>query len=282
MKNVKIFAFADEASAQMDEQVAAMLRNSLNGLEIRGVDGENVSKITLEKAKEVRKKLDDRGLAVWSVGSPIGKIGITDDFEAHKEVFRHTLEVADILGAKQMRMFSFYPPKGENPDGYEAQVIDRLGQLVSLAAGSGVTLCHENEKGIFGDTAERCLRIHQQLPQLKAVFDPANFVQCGVDTLHAWDLLNSYVHYMHIKDARPDGKVVPAGCGAGNVKELVRRYLAQGGSVFTMEPHLTVFKGLAELEKPGETASVPAFTYATADAAFDAACAAFKTILEEL
>ena len=282
MKNVKLFAFADEASPNVDGQIDAMVRNGLHGLEIRGVDGLNVSKITVEKAKEVRNKLDDEGLATWSVGSPIGKIGMVDDFEAHKDVFRHTLEVADILGAKQIRLFSFYIPENENADTCEEQVIDRLGQLLTLAAGSGATLCHQNETGTLGDTAARWLRVHQQLPPLIAVFDPANFVQSGVDTLRAWEVLNPYVYYMHVKDACPDGKVVPAGCGAGNVKEIARRYLLSGGSVFTMEPHLKVFDGLAELERPGETASVPAFAYPTADAAFDAACAAFKTILEEL
>ena len=73
---MRIYAFADEASPAIDGQIAAMRRNGLNGLEIRGVDGENISTISLEKAKEVRRKLDDAGLCIWSIGSPIGKIDI--------------------------------------------------------------------------------------------------------------------------------------------------------------------------------------------------------------
>ena len=53
MKNPQIFAFADEASPMIDNQIKAMLRNGLQGLEIRSVDGENVSGITIAKAKEV-------------------------------------------------------------------------------------------------------------------------------------------------------------------------------------------------------------------------------------
>ena len=75
---MRIYAFADEASPAIDSQIAAMRRNGLNGLEIRGVDGENVSAISLKKAKEVRRKLDDAGLCIWSIGSPIGKIGIDE------------------------------------------------------------------------------------------------------------------------------------------------------------------------------------------------------------
>ena len=74
---MKIYAFADEASPSIDEQIAAMKRNGLNGLEIRGVDGENVSVISLNKAREVRRKLEDAGLSVWSIGSPIGKTAIS-------------------------------------------------------------------------------------------------------------------------------------------------------------------------------------------------------------
>ena len=79
MNNMKIYAFADEASGQINGQTAAMQRNGLQGLEIRGVDGQNISDISIEKAHEVRRKLDDAGLAVWSMGSPIGKIGIESD-----------------------------------------------------------------------------------------------------------------------------------------------------------------------------------------------------------
>ena len=127
---MRIYAFADEASPAIDGQIAAMRRNGLNGLEIRGVDGENVSAISLEKAKEVRRKLDDAGLCIWSIGSPIGKIDIeTGDFAAHLEQLRHTLEVAQVLGAKRLRMFSFYIPAGKDPADYRNQLIAQLMQV---------------------------------------------------------------------------------------------------------------------------------------------------------
>ena len=283
MAKPMLYAFADEASKEVDGQIRAMLRNCLNGLEIRGVDGVNVSKITPEKAKEVRRKLDDNGLVTWSVGSPIGKIKIDDDFDAHLDVFRHTLEIADILGAKNLRLFSFYMPKGEDPAPYRQLVIDRLGTFLEIAEGSGIALCHENEKGIYGDVADRCLEIHQALPALKGIFDPANFVQCGENTLRCWELLEEYVHYLHIKDALRDGSVVPAGKGEGNVAQIVKDYLARGGCNMTIEPHLKVFDGLKGLEESGDTSVVgKKYAYPSADAAFDAACGALKNILAEV
>ncbi len=272
----KIFAFADEASHIVDEQIVAMKRNGLAGLEIRNVDDVNVSDITLEKAKEVRKKLDDAGLITWSVGSPIGKIRFgVDDFSEHLEKFKHTIEIAHMLGTENIRLFSFYPPKGEDAAPYKNEVIDRLGQFVEVAAGSGIDLCHENEKGIYGDIASRCLDIHKALPSLKAVFDPANFVQCKQDTKEAWEMLSPYVKYMHIKDALEDNSIVPAGHGLGNIAWLLERY----DGPLTLEPHLKVFKGLANLEDGDNLREVGRYNYKTNDEAFDAAVTELNKLL---
>lgn len=280
MYTPKLYAFADEAGKEIDVQIRAMLRNGLRGLEIRGVDGENVSKITIEKAKEVRRKLDDNGLITWSVGSPIGKIKLDANFEEHLDTFRHTLEIAHILGAENLRLFSFYT-KGFDPADCRGQVMDWMGRMLEVGADSGINLCHENEKGIYGDTAVRCRELLDTFPILKGIFDPANFVQCEEDTVAAWQLLKDKIHYLHIKDA-VGIHVVPAGMGDGNVAYIVKEYLAQGGSAMTLEPHLKVFDGLKELEAPGEESVVGKFTYPDSDAAFDAACHALKNILEGL
>ena len=280
MNNVKIYAFADEASPNIDEQITALKRNGLNGLEIRNVDGVNVSNITLEKAKEVKRKLQENGLVTWSIGSPIGKIDIEkDDWGAHTEKFRLTLETAKILGAENIRLFSFFMPKDKNPADYKEEVINRLGTFLDLAKGTGITLCHENEKGIYGDIPERCLEIHKALPELKGIFDPANYVQCGADTLKAWDMLKSYIYYMHIKDAKLDGTVVPAGMGDGNVEKVVKNFIQKGGNSFTIEPHLTVFEGFSHLERKGEKSQISEYVYPDSNTAFDAACNAFKGLL---
>lgn len=113
----KLAAFADEADSRLDGQISAMTENGVAFLEIRGVDGKNISDITANEAREIRKKLEAAGIAVWSLGSPFGKIGVTESFEAHYDKFRRGLEIANILGAAHMRIFSFYVPR-ENAAGY--------------------------------------------------------------------------------------------------------------------------------------------------------------------
>ena len=279
MDAMKIYAFADEASGQIDGQIAAMRRNGLDGLEIRGVDGANIADIPLDKAREVRRKLDDAGLTVWSMGSPIGKISIeTDAIPAHLDQLRHVLALADVLGARNLRMISFYVPEGRKAE-FRGRVIDWMGQMLEAAEGSGIALCHENEKGIYGDMADRCRDLLDVFPGLAGIFDPANFVQCGQDTLAAWALLKDRIKYLHIKDALADGRVVPSGCGIGNVREILRDFRARGGCAVTVEPHLSVFDGLKGLEQAGQRTRMDAYCYPDSDAAFDAACRALKEIM---
>lgn len=265
----RLAAFADEAGSALSEQIRAMKTNGVGLLEIRNVDGENIADITAAKAREIKRRLDGEGLAVWSLGSPFGKIGIGDSFEPHLESFKRSLETAHILGAEHIRLFSFYGTESIGP------VLERLGRFVDAAEGSGIVLCHENEKGIYGDTAARCLEIHKALPQLRAVFDPANFIQCGQDTEQAWELIEPYVEYMHIKDARSDGSVVPAGRGEGRLPWLLSRYK---GEVLTVEPHLSVFEGLAQLERE-QRSRVGEYTYPDGQTAFSAAVDALKAII---
>lgn len=275
---MRFCAFADEASSMIDGQIAAMKRNGISLLEIRGVDEENIKDITPDKAREVKKKLDDAGISVWSMGSPIGKIKTDGDLDAHIEEHKRIMEYADILGTKRIRMFSFLNFK-ENPlswEEFEEKAFPMMKKLCD-ATPSEYILCHENEKRIFGENPENCLKLLKEFKQLRAVFDPANFVQCGVDTLKAWDMLKSHVEYMHIKDANAQGKVVPAGYGIGNVGEIVKMYLAQGGEVMTLEPHLNSFVGLDQLEN-GESLEMT-FAYKDNDESFDAAVKALRAII---
>jgi sugar phosphate isomerase/epimerase len=154
--------------------------------------------------------------------------------------------------------------------------------MTQLAKDAGVTMCHENEKGIYGDTAERCLDILNAVPELSAIFDPANFIQCGVDTKMAWEMLGSKIKYLHIKDALADGHVVPAGEGIGNIPYIVEDFIKKGGNSFTVEPHLTVFAALKNLEREGDEIKVGlAKRFPTKPDAFDFACQTFKKIAEE-
>ena len=279
-EKIKLCAFADEADPQLDGQIEALKANGISLLEIRGVNGKNISQITPIEAKEIKNKLDANGISVWSIGSPAGKIQISGDFDQEIETFKQMLEVGAILDAKCMRLFSFY---GTNRQAdYFGRVCDKLSKYVELCAPYGIVPCHENEKGIYGELAPQCLMLHHAVPGLKAVFDPANFVQCGQDTLKAWDMLKEYVYYGHIKDANKDGNIVPPGCGIGHIAEYLPDFVARGCSVLTLEPHLSEFVGLSDLEEEGARSNVSNLTFANNRESFDYAVNSLKSIINGL
>lgn len=159
-------------------------------------------------------------------------------------------------------MFSFYIPEGENPEDYRDEVIRRLEAFMDETEGTGITLLHENEKDIYGDTPERCLDIIESIDRkcFKAIFDPANFIQIDAETYPlAFDLMKEHVLYMHIKDARySDHQVVPAGQGDGKIKEILTELRDRGFKGFlSLEPHLANFVGFATLEQGDVGADMP-------------------------
>ena len=274
-------AFADEASPDFPKQVEALKRNGYSHIELRNVGGQKLTELTAAQAYEMKKLMDHSGIAVWSMGSPIGKIKMEDSWEKHLDDCRRVLDLAGIFGATRLRMFSFYMPKGEDPATHKNWVLDHMAELLEVISKWDILPCHENEKGIYGDLAPRCVELHQTFPQLKAVFDPANFVQCGQETLSAWEQLAPYVDYMHIKDALPNGRVVPAGQGHGNVREILKKYAAQGGKVLSLEPHLTKFVGLQNLEAE-IVSEVGALHFENTDQAFDYAAKTLYGLVERL
>lgn len=278
---VKLYAFADETHPQLEPQIAAMLRNDLQGLEIRTVDETNVTDMTVSRVVEIRKRLEDSGLCVWSVGSPMGKTDlISDDFAHETDRLKHTVELARAMKSENIRMFSFYLPAQAKSADFKNQVVERLGVWAEIAADAGVRLCLENEKGLFGENPDACLEIYQAIPAICGVFDPANFVQAGYDPLQAWEKLKDRTYYLHIKDALYGGDVVPPGFGDGHIREIVQSFRANGGENATMEPHLYDFGAYKSLEKEGLAVELgKRFAFASSDEAFDAAVHAFRKLL---
>ena len=254
----KISGFSDEITEITKEQFEALNRFGIHYFEPRGIDGKNISKLTEEELYALKILMDEYGIKVSSIGSPVGKIKVTEDFEEHLEVLKNVVKAAKILGTKYIRVFSFYHEKyTEWTKAERAEVFRRMRIMIDYAKEQDVILLHENEKHIYGDTADRCLELMQEFygENFKAIFDPANFVQSEEDTKRAYEMLKPYIEYMHIKDAlKNKGGVVPAGHGDGNVEYILKDLLTSGYDGFlSLEPHLGNFKGFAELEIDAKT-----------------------------
>ena len=243
--------FADEISPDFDEQLKLLNELGIKYLELRGAYGKNVSEFSDEMLDRLSEKLEKSGIGVSAIGSPVGKYEITEDYSIQLERFCRIIDIAKKMKTRYIRIFSYFM-KPCDFEKYKDEVIRRLFGFVKIAENEDIVLLHENEKDIFGENAENCKYIFDNIksPNLKGIFDPANFVQCGVDTLKAFELLKEHIVYMHIKDALPNGEVVPAGMGIGHLPEIFGRLNADGYEGFvSLEPHLGFFNGLGELEQ---------------------------------
>jgi len=256
LKNIVLTGFADEIDGMLDRQMEVIKKLGMSYIEMRGVDGKNLVEYPIEKVKEIKSRIANNGIRLSAIGSPLGKIGILDDFAPHMELFKHTVEIAHVMEVVNIRMFSFYIPEGDQRSTHRSAVIDRLGQFAEYASANKITLLHENETGIYGEKAADCLDLMKEFygTYFKAVFDFANFVQAGQDTMEAYEMLKPYIAYIHIKDAeRHNGRVVPSGYGDGRVKDILKLLNESGYNGFlSLEPHLSHFTGFDTLEQGGK------------------------------
>lgn len=253
---IMISGFADEIDPQLDVQLKVVKELGMDHICLRAADGKGIADYSLEEFQErILPRLNAAGVRISSLGSPIGKIGIHDEdaYAAQLQQLDTLCRICNLAGCKYIRMFSFWMPKGEDPDSYTDLVLEKLAGFAKVAEKYGVILIHENEKDIYGDIGRRCKVILDRLasPHFKAAFDFANFVQCGEDPEECWALLKEHVVYIHIKDAvRGNNENVLCGTGDGKIPQLLKQAIREDGyeGFLTLEPHLVLFDTLQSLE----------------------------------
>ena len=244
---IRLSAFADEISPDLDEQIATLQHESIHYLDLRSMWNINVLDLSDAQIRQIKQALDAHNMSVAAIGSPLGKTPIDSPFEATLQKLERALHVAQAFGTPFIRIFSFYPPAhphvvstraGTNRD----EVMRRLRIMIERARSASVTLLHENEKDIYGDTIDHCIDLMRNCADehFRVAFDPANFIQCAqVPYPDAYEALHRWLAYVHVKDALPDGNVVAAGEGAGRWPDLLRRLREDGYDGFlSLEPHL--------------------------------------------
>ncbi len=281
MAKFKLSAFADEASEGLDGQINALLRNGISYIEPRNIDGISVIKMSDAQLYEVRRRLDAAGIKVYSLGSPIGKYSIKEDFAPHLSDFRRALEVCKILGTSRMRMFSFYVKQKELAR-YRSEVMRRLSIMTEEAQAAGITLCHENEGEIYGQNPQEVEDLLENIPALGGIFDPANYVYYGGNPVKGFEATLPHLTYMHIKDCIGESRViVPAGMGDGHIEEILTEINKRFDEEFvlTVEPHLYESDSYKKFDGKRLYGMQ---NFSSADEAFDAAVNALKELLVKI
>jgi 3-dehydroshikimate dehydratase len=239
----RISCFADEISADLREQIEVMERNKIKYVELRSVWDKNVLDLSDGELDEVKNRLLEAGIAVSSIGSPIGKAYIEDDFGKHLDRFKRAIDTALRMESRYIRVFSFYIREDKYAM-YEDTVIDRLKQMLRIATDNDIILLHENEADIFGESSTRCLQLFESInsSSFRAVFDPSNFVVAGEDVLNeSFMKLKGHIEYIHVKDSvKGTGEIVVAGKGDGRLREILDALRDREDMFVSLEPHLSL------------------------------------------
>lgn len=279
MANILLSAFSDEYAASFEEQLSAMKGFGIGYIEPRFIDGKNVSALTREERARTKALLDRDGIKASAIGSPLGKIRLDEDMEAHLALAESVFETASLFGAKYVRVFSFYAPEGKDIGDMKIDVLSGLERLVLLARKYGVTLCHENEAKIYGDTPARIRTLLDHFDgELACVYDMGNYVLEGVEPLSTYPLFQKDIAYFHIKDALFAGAIVPPGKGEAKIREILslHKEYAKEDFFVSLEPHLECFSGLHKLV--GRGFENP-YKYENEKAAFTDAVTLFKEMM---
>lgn len=273
-------AFADEAGDSLDEQIAALKANGIRYMEPRNIDRTGVLDHTEESLAAIRSKLNENGIKVGSLGSPIGKYDINADFDSYLVTFEKALRACEILGTDKMRMFSFFVEQDKLAE-HRDEVIRRLKIMVKLASKRGITLCHENESRIYGQMPTEVDDLMDSVEGLKAIFDPANYRMNDGDVMAGIEATLKSFAYLHIKDAVYETQtILPAGEGEGRIAEVIDMVneKVDGEVMLTLEPHLSVFfayKSIDDHELKGK------YSFNSTREAFDFAASALKRLLTD-
>lgn len=272
-----ISAFADEISPDPEKQIEVLKSSGVNHIEFRSILGTNVLALSDLQIAEFKTLLDKHNFKLSAIGSPIGKIRIDEPFAPHLDKFARAIELCKVFGTPNIRIFSYYPPEGQEWDAaagqHRQEVMDRMLEKCRRAEKAGVRLLHENEHRIYGDSPDRVVDLFTTVgSQLKsaplhAAYDPANFVYCGYDPLDGWRRTKQWTVHFHIKDWKAGEKhgSIP-GEGQGQIPTVIADAVAMKYTGYaTMEPHLL---------GGGPTGGV------TGPELFPKAIAAFKRILE--
>jgi sugar phosphate isomerase/epimerase len=233
--------FADEISPDLETQLSTMQRLGVGGLDLRSLDGVNVTDLSTEDLERVNDRCHAVGIAVQSVGSPVNKIDYDVMLQAREhERLRKACRAATILNVKRVRVFTPAVPEGQD-DAMASTIIDWMADQRRLAQDMGVMLIHENDSRFWGAYPLNARRLFDELgsDNFKACFDFANTELLGFKAMDDWfPWLLPHLDTLHIKDAK-DGKVVAAGEGDAQIEQTLRWLVEQGWEgALTLEPHL--------------------------------------------
>ena len=247
---IPIAAIADEFSPVLSEAIPVMKEIGMTGSELRVVDSKNILDLSDDELKRAKEALDQAGLPVISIASPLLKCVLPNGpaldqrfqhdvfaskhtYEDQPRLTEHAFRVARFFGAKIIRVFSYW--RTVEPELCAQAIIEALSELGRIAEKEGIIIGLENEHACNLGTAAETMRVLDFVPNTKVmvVWDPANALVAGEDPFPGgYSIMAKHrIAHVHAKDCHIENeKPVWGPLGTRNVrwKEQIAALLADG------------------------------------------------------
>jgi len=247
--------FTDEAGADLATQIRATKELGWSHISARMIGSKNIHELGETEFNEVADTLNAEGIKVPEFGSLIGNWAksIDTDFAITEAEIDRAIPRMQRLGTKLIRVMS-YAQEPWGSDQKEDERFDRLRKIVARFDELGLTAVHENCMNWGGFSSEHTLRLVDEVPGLKLVFDTGNPVfqrdrSKGEpfpwqSALEFYQAIKEHIVHIHIKDAimhaeEGEPEYTQAGEGQGFVKEILSDLKSsnyEGG--IAIEPHI--------------------------------------------
>jgi sugar phosphate isomerase/epimerase len=251
--------FADEAAPDLAGQIRATKELGWRNIESRAIDGTNIHDLSDDDFDKACAQLEEAGIEINCFGSTITNWAkqVNEPFDTSLEEARRAIPRMKRLGTKLVRVMSFAVLEDREPDDQmEEERFRRLRELQKMFSDEGLTMVHENCMNYGGMSWSHTLRMIENVPGLKLVFDTGNPVTLPDRSKpkpwlrqSSWEFytnVKEHVAYIHIKDAiwdeaKQNATFTYPGEGQGDVRRIMADAIAGGydGGV-SIEPHLAV------------------------------------------
>lgn len=246
---------SDEAGPSIDTQIKAHKELGWEYLEIRNVDGENLTLMSEEKFAQVYAKVTSAGMKVSCFASCVANWSrpISSDFSVDIAELKQAIPRMQKFGTEFIRIMS-WPNDEKSPweeKRWGEEAIKRVKELAKIAEDGSIVMVHENCSGWGGESAENTRELLERVnsPALKLVYDTGNVIGHDQDPEDFYRKVKEHIVYVHIKDAVKEAdEFKPTYCGEGDgrVKEILADLKKSGyPGGLSIEPHLSamVHKG---------------------------------------
>lgn len=219
---VLISGFADEGPAdkKAEAQLTMLATLGMSHYSLRFVDVgqgiKNAMQLTRPEIARLRQLHGEFGIAVASVGSPIGKVKLLDVEDGSANAYipfdqylqqdvQRAVDLAGEFETRLIRGFSFYHPRGEDPADYVEPVAERLARIAEVCSRGGAIFGLEVEANLVGQNGRLLHELYEMVahPNLCLIFDGGNLSSqnfTAVETLAEYRAMRAGIGWMHIKD----------------------------------------------------------------------------------